>query len=506
MRLIWSKHVTLLLAAALSVTACQSSEEKAAAGAARFDRLFAKGDYKNARRAIQQALAATPDDPAMLSRLAQVDMARGALPQAYISFQRLVDLQPNNADALEILAQLAAASNDPEQTRRYLDTLSVLRPDSVRAKLAAATLAMNQRKLGDALRTIDGVLAEAPALDEAVVLKSRILTAAGRYGEAAAVLDRQVPITDKPEPMLRQIVKIYQQSGNTAKLLDTYSRLYAIDPANPAYRLQHARSLLSKGKVDEAMPILDQLRTAGRGNPSVRMAIVRAIADYRGRDAALAEIRDTVGGAPPAVVAAFAAYLLDQGEAADARRILQPIANRPPDADNVDAQVSLARADYTLGDRDAARRRADAVLAFDATNLRGLELRTEIALVDRDNEKALGLARLLTSSDPDNPQARILLTRVHLARNERFLAETAFRDAVHDFPSSVPVMMALTDYLVQQGKDDEAVDAVQDFTQLNPRSISGWRRQIALCRKTGDKMCVQIAVAQLKKGGVPVES
>lgn len=506
MPLSWSNRVAVLLAAALFLGACQSPEEKAARAAARFDRLFEKQDYRSARRAIQEALQATPDDPAMLTRLAQVDMARGALPQAYLTFQRLVDIQPNNPDAIEILAQMAAASNDVSLTRNYLDKLSVLRPDSLRAKLAVATLAMNQRQYDDALKAVDEVLAQAPMMDEAVVLKSRILQNAGRLADAAAVLEAQLPNADKPEQMLLQIVKIYRQAGNTPALLGAYSRLYAIDPKNPLYRLQQARWLFAQGKADEAASILDQLRAAGRNSPSVRMAIVDTIAGYRGRAAAVAEIRNTVAGSSPAVLTAFATYLVDRGEVTDARQILRPIAASPVDSSNVDAQASLARADFGLGAIDAARKRADDVLAFDATNLRGIALRIDIALADHDNDRALGLGRLLTSSDPDDPNARLLLAKVHLARHEPFLAETAYRDAMQDFSDNVSVMMALTGYLVDNGKLAQASDAVQNFTRLNPRSIPGWQRQAELCGKEGDGLCVQAALTQLRTGGTAVKS
>jgi tetratricopeptide (TPR) repeat protein len=480
----------------LLLASCKSPQEKAAIAAAQFDQFFAAGNYYAATLAIDDALEAQPDDPDLLARQGQLNMAKGILPQAYMAFQRVLDVQPNNVQALEIVAQLAAAGNDSAQAKRYLDTLSVLSPGSQRGKIAAATLAMNERRFNDGLAIINGVLRDSPGLDEAIALKARILSVAGKPGAAAAVIEARLPATSVPQALLPQLLDLYKKAANQRGIDETFIRLYRLQPDNPTYRLQYARAMFARGDKTEAEAVLAKLRSDHPRSPEVRLAIIRTIRDFEGRDAAFAEVQ-AAEAAPPSVVTALATYLLDDDRPAEARRILEPLVTGRVSAENVDAQVSFAIADFDLGSVNAARARADAVLGFDATNQRALALRTEVALRDRQLERALAFARLLVSSYPALEDARLLLAKVHLARGEAFMAETAYRSAAADFPNSPAMMMALTDYLIARGAIAEAADAAQDFTQLNPRSLSGWRRQEDLCGRAKDASCVAQARSRL---------
>jgi putative PEP-CTERM system TPR-repeat lipoprotein len=108
-------------------------------------------DNKAALVSAQAAVAAMPDDVALLDRLARVQMANGDTQQALSSLAKVTQLRSTSAGAFAALAEGQLAANDVDAAARSARKAIELEPVEPAAQRASIAVAMKQRRFKDAL-------------------------------------------------------------------------------------------------------------------------------------------------------------------------------------------------------------------------------------------------------------------------------------------------------------------------------------------------------------------
>lgn len=188
------------------------------------------GRLEDARRAYEQAIAASPDSAFLYRDLAAVERKSGASDRAIEHLRKGIELDPGDARALATLADLLAESGDvvaalsSYESARALDPSSV--PDEALARTRERVAAL---KLPAQYRAIPGA-AQVSRADLAALVGVRLESLVAR---AAA---RQVVITDVrghwAQPWITSVVR--------AGIMDTLPN-YAFDPATVVRRGDLAR-------------------------------------------------------------------------------------------------------------------------------------------------------------------------------------------------------------------------------------------------------------------------
>ncbi|WP_459787985.1 tetratricopeptide repeat protein [Alteriqipengyuania sp. 357] len=99
------------------------------------------GRYEEARRGLEQLLAANPDNPDLLRRLASVSAAQGNLAQAQKQIDRALALAPNDLDIQLARANILLWRGERAAAQRQADAVAVRAPDypeldSLQARIA----------------------------------------------------------------------------------------------------------------------------------------------------------------------------------------------------------------------------------------------------------------------------------------------------------------------------------------------------------------------------------
>lgn len=443
-----------LLGLLLALAACSSAETKRATHLERADAYLAEGKQPEALVELKNALAQAPEDPEINFRLAQVSVAlrdgRNALYyyretrrldrrwiDAYLGEARLlrradpdeavkvaaaaIDVQPGNAPAHQLQAELLAAKGELDAALAAARRAVELAPDDPSSQLALGRVHMF--RIAEALRDksspasdCEAALAAFEAAEQQAGERERWRPLAQRARVLAACPER----TDEAAEVFRAAVAAAETSGATA-----------VVPA--------ARAALAYAR-----------RT--RNAELRRWALERTLAADPGQLGAwieLAALDEQTGGSAEAVY----------------RRLLEA---RPDDA-----EARLAFAQYLV----AADRAQDAAAELEIGAARGVEpTRLLAALVDLqystgEASTAASLVERMEREHPDDPHTA--LARAGRMLNEGRLEEavTVLRAAVGAHESAHAQHLLAVAHL-RRGELSEAAAAVDRAVELAPRDAS----------------------------------
>ena len=334
--------------------------------------LMEQKDFKTALSLAQEGVTASPDNPALIDLLGQVQAATGDRQQAISSFNKVATLQPRSplgplrlAD-LHLLAgdkEAAAAAlkraqaigpGDAELARKVVEkALQMGRPDL--ALVAVKGLQQAQPKFGlgwklegdvarsrrdfpaavTAYRKADQLAAEAGATtantELAIVLHSTLIES-GRKDEAERYAAAYLAKYKTDELFQYHLGDVALNSGRYPEAEQRYQAVLAANPMNAAAANNIAWLRLRAGKADEGLKFAEQANKLRPNVPPYMDTLAEALA-AKGQNAKAVEVqKETVKQAPsvPAYRLRLAQLYVAGGNKGDAEAELKRLADLGP--------------------------------------------------------------------------------------------------------------------------------------------------------------------------------
>lgn len=482
----------VVLALFLALAGCTSPEEKAAKASTRFDMLYAQRDYAAARIEIKKAIAVQEESPEYWMKLARVELATTRYLDAFAAYERVVELEKNNDEALQGMAELAYAGGNIDESERLADQVLEREPRSLRMLLVKGSVAA-ARQEGPAARAIaEQMLDIDPTNEGGAILLARAQYLSGDRGTAIATLARSIAKDGETVPKLMAVLDLYTGLNDFRSIARTFARLFAQQPRNVDIRLDYVRVLYEQGRPDRALAMLARLTRRHPGDTGLQQRIVDIWTEMGSEMVDVEQVRRFVmAGGDKQMKVALGRLLIERGRHADAEKVLRPYVDKGEiTAGNVEADVHYAGALSGLGRRGEALALVDRLLAFDDNNPRALLMRVRISVARGDLVQALRDAQLLVRDNPAMMEGRVALADIYVRRNEPILADDAYAQAMNDLSEDGGMLAAYIRYLRGKGRTGMASDAARRFTRENPRSREGWHERGRLCIELADAECV----------------
>lgn len=480
------------MALLLWLAGCGSQERKASKAVTRYDQLYAERQYYAARIEISKAIAAQDDVPEYWAKLARVQLALGRFLDAYESYNRVIELEPDNREALEAMAELSYSGGQLEDSEKFADQILEKQPRSLRMLLVKGSIAATRNEPEKARAVADQMLEIDPSNEGGAILLARSQLIGGDREAAIATMEQSIAKDGESVAKLDVLLDLYIGRNDFRSVARTFARLFTLEPGNVDRRLDYVRILYEQGLPDRALAMLSRLARARPGDQELEQRIVDIWNEMGSDRVDVDRVRRFVGasGDKPMKVA-LAHLLLDQNRHADAEAVLRPFVDRGEiTAANVEADVLYAGALSGLGRVAEARALIDRILDFDDNNPRALLMRVRISIARGDLPQALRDAQLLTRDNPDIVEGRLELARIYILRKEPILADKIYALAMSELSQDSEMLVAFIDYQLGRGRPAMAQDAARRFTRENPRSRDGWRERALLCIEAGDAPCV----------------
>lgn len=490
------KRLAIGLLCVLALAGCSKSpSEKAAAHREKAAAYLKDGKLDEAVLELRSALQAVPKDKEALLRLGEAYLKKGQLGDSFQAYRRAAEIDPkdveaqvklgtfyvlgkkldeakrcsdfvaatapNRADGHILLAKIHLQEGSPERAFREFDRAVELDPDNLEHRLVRATAFMSARRLDDARKAVEEVLAK-----DAV--------------HATALL------------LLAQIAELQKDSRGAEA---AFARLLKAKPDDPGAWMNYGNFWLSRGDQKQGA---DAFRKAAEVEKKGTAALERLAELYLDRSdlpAAKQTVADIRARAEKSLAATFfdGRIALAEGRLDDAAAKLGEVAKQYPDRPEIHYFMGLTS--YRKRNIQQAKAEFQKALELNPGFLKARLLLGQVHLDQREFDMALkqtneifkvgrvpaevvllragallgtgkasesrALLEKLVAQAPDNARAWGRLGLAYLAEKKLSQALEAFSKVSEVDPKNLDALTMSAQILVSQKKADEAVARVE---------------------------------------------
>nr|NUR37694.1 hypothetical protein [Sphingomonas sp.] len=467
-------HLILRVAACLSAAclsaSCNTSDARAQQALENYQVAAAANDLPGARRALLELVRAKDDVSEYWVELGKIQASLGDYGDAYFAFSRAYELNRGNTELLSLLTQFALRSGDIALAKSRAKDLAVLAPNDPWVKLSAGWSAVSESRFDEANAAADALLATTPFDPSATLLKARALIGLHREPEAVELLQRQVQEQPSDSSSLDLLARAYEHRLDWKNAAAAALKLQQLKPADRETSLLLIRSAFLSGN--------EKLGLAASKNvlkPNAEIGLIREVLDLwnsywtsteRVREAG--KLANAAEGLDRKL--AYAAFLARTGGVAEAINLSAGAATLPVSAETAEANAVLADAWSRTPKLADAKRRLDAVIAFDPGNATALRSRAELELRTGNADAAVLDAQKLVTVLPQSAGDRLLLARSFAAAGKDRWADRTLWAAFQDIPGDEKIFAALAQS--RKGSSEAVQKIREEFARQRDRKLN----------------------------------
>jgi Tfp pilus assembly protein PilF len=193
-----------------------------------------------------------PEKNLILEALAQGYVHIGYMPLAEECLARLLQEEPDHAEAWLWRAGVFELSGNRQDTASFYRRAVELRPDNPRYRLGLALFLLHLNAFQEARPLLEELCVQDPDNPEVLVGMARLRVEAGHHDAARDLLDRALKIRPNHAQALTETAKLAFRSEELASAEDYLNRALAADPTERAANYLLYQCLEKEGKKDQA--------------------------------------------------------------------------------------------------------------------------------------------------------------------------------------------------------------------------------------------------------------
>src|SRR5262245_8567226 len=256
-----------------------------------------------ARGALEKAIAHAPDNVRAYDLLARLLSRLLNKPQeAQAVLDRLVQANPGEAEAFLVRARFLKQENRSDECMRDLDRVFALDPDNGEALVMSAEILQGRGEIRRAKEALRDAISLYPKYVQGYRSLSWLELLGGNQADALAMLERGVSvIPDSPE-LLTPLADLWIEQGDLERVEGVIQQLEARKDSASRVSYLRGRLLMKQGKWNDALAVLDALRTEATALPGLAVQLTLLIAgchERRGdRDAQVEALKRSLTADP----------------------------------------------------------------------------------------------------------------------------------------------------------------------------------------------------------------
>jgi tetratricopeptide (TPR) repeat protein len=434
------KKPVLVLAMALLLAACGSPEKRAADYLVKAQEFYDAGDYVKARLEAQNAAQVEPKNAKARFLLAEIAEQEKEYQQMFGHLLVVVDEDPGNVEARLKLGTLYFLGQAWDEAAKQAAELLKLAPNDSRVHLLQSRVLIQKDDREGGMAEVAKALELDPDNVDAILLQAAS-DAIENLDTGIATLD--AAIARLPENKTRQLrelrVVMFSQGKRLADVETGLRELSEDFPEEQGYQFQLAQFYASQGRVEEADRLLLKVTELDPKNADKQLGYVQFLAGQGNRDKAEAALKTFIEKNPDAGKLRVALGQLYEAteRPAEARKVYAELGSREPKSvEGLVARNRVAALDVRDGKLDAARKQIDQILTDAPDDPSALLLRSGLRFNDNKFDDAVADLRLVLRKEPNNDRALLLLAQAYVRQNELVLAKDTYRRLLEVAPDS----------------------------------------------------------------------
>lgn len=479
----------MIVALAFLSTACSDRYEVAAEHAAMAQGQLAAGNLQAARENIQQAIIARDDVAEYFILLGRIELQSQELPGAFNAYSRALDLQADNLEVLQAIAELGLQTDRLQEAEAAADRMLLLFPGATRAKLVKGFLAIESNRLNDARQFADEILAQNPEDEGGVILAARLQALESNFNGALAILLQTIDAIGETEALNATLLEIYRAQGNGQGLRKTFPKVIEAAGKDSFYQLDFINFLYKSSEKTAARAEAIVAITSQPNDRSALAMLGDLFLEYDATPLSVSQRETFASSATRTSRLALARFYFDSGQYSEAQGMLA----RLLDEDVTEAQALMARIALAHGKAKAADALIKAVLARDPRNPDALVARSARRLASGKINSAIEDANVVVSDTPQEYEGYAALAKAYLAKGSEVRARQVFERGVDFLPQSELLARGYEFVLRQIGDHGRVVSLYGDLATAKPSSIKAWDDFARVCTELGNSVCAMQA-------------
>ncbi len=308
---------------------------------------------------LEQARAASPQDPRIHLGLGQALDRAGRIAEALPAFSQAAEAEPSNPVAWRGMAAAALASGDDLAAERAFGRVLAAQPEDRAGWFNLAVLRQRAGRAGEALDAVDRALALAPDDADAMANRAAILLDLDRAGDAVGAAERALSLAPGHGNACVNLAAALERVGRHAEAAEAARAGLADHPGNASLHLNLGLALMAVGDGTGAEAALKQAAAIDGASPGPPEAL-GALLQRQGRPGAseaASEHAIELGGETARRCTNLSVALLAQAEQAAALSAARRAVTADPDDEAARAHLVtvLNYADLGMDAGEAAR-------------------------------------------------------------------------------------------------------------------------------------------------------
>ena len=477
-------RVCLICLSIFALSACKTSEEKAAEFYQSGLTLVAEGDLE--RAAIQFLNVFQHDGFHQDARrqLAEIRLQQGDIAAGYGQYLRLVEQYPDTPDVRIKLARIAIDISNWDEAQRHGQAAIALTPDDPAVQSLATALAYR-----DATQTNNEA-----ARNQAAARARDLLDANPEDKVARRVVIDDLMRSDTPRNALPEIdralardpesylyhtarLQVLQQIQDMPEIGLQLRRMVALFPNDANLTQSLIGWYFVQDDLAGAESYLRELAGDATGPAEEHIAVVQFLQSTQGAAAAKQELDRLAAanaGTPNADIyeTLSAVIRFDAGQQDEALAAFEGVLARAAPSDQTrQIRNTYARLLIAHGDEDAARAQVATILSEDASNVAALKLRASWLIADDRASEAILSLRQALGQQPRDAETLTLMAQAHLREGNRALAGERLALAVDVTNSAPQEALRYANFLREDGRRAAARSVLTEARAKSPDNV-----------------------------------
>jgi len=483
-----ARHIKIILAlniALFTLWGCEDRFQEAANNAALAQAQLEAGNFTNARESILRAISARDDVAGYFIILARSELALQQPAGAFNAYSRALDLQADNLEVLQSIAELGLQTDRVREADEAADRMLLLFPGSTRAMLVKGFVAIDRGQLVDARRYASDILTLNPDDEGGAILSARLSAIDGKFDDAVTTILNARDTVGETEALNATLLEVYRAQGNASGMQSVFPQVVAVTTTVADFRLDYINFLYKVGDKGAAR---SEVRKAIESRPNdlaMLATLNRLFHEYDRQPFTPAQRELLAQSGSRASQLSAARFYLESDQLSEALAVLRrPLAEKVHEAQALATRIKLGQ-----GKTKEADQLAQAVLERDPRNPDALIARAQRRLANGDADAAIKDANVIVSDAPQEYAGYVALANAYRAKGSELRGRQVFERGVDSMPQSILLTQAYERFL--RGSDNKAriISLYADLSAALPSSVRVQDSFLRVCAEFGDRAC-----------------
>ncbi len=472
----------LLVGAALTLSACDSVEERAEGHYQVALTRIAEGDVDRAIVELRNVFKLDGSHREARLKMAELQMQRGDRAAAYRQYLRLAEQFPDDLDTRIILAEMAFLGGNWDEVERHGARAEELDPENTLVEVITLVRAYREAteegadaKLRDMGRRAEDMLTEQPenTLLHSIMVDYALLEQ--DFERALAAIDWLIAYDPQNSLNYQERLRILAQLGDMDAVEVQLRDMVEIFADDPTHMSTLIRFYLSRQDLDAAEEFLrERAAAADPEDTQPTLDLIRFLVELRGADVARAETEKAIANHPnPAIFQVLAATLdFSEGRQAEAIATLEALLEgAEPSEETRKIKTSLAKMLLATSNEVGARARVEEILAEEETHPAALKMQAAWQIEADDTDAALSGLRVALDQNAEDAEAMTLMASAFARAGQSELAREYLARAVEASGNAPAETLRFAQVLIDEESYLPAEDILLSALRLAPSNI-----------------------------------